>query len=346
MASSFTSTEKTARQDTFKVSPADVKRGRNSRLIGSPDYAKKVADLAYSIYTNGQIAPSEVRKDDEKALVLSSGFTRADAVELIRKGFKYVDVTSGVETEIRDPEFKLWVAIRDVTADEAFLRGLRENLDRNDTTDLQEALAQQELRTAYGWTETQIARFYGYTNQNRVATLCKLLALPEDVQQKVHRGELALHAAVLCKDHGLSAEETAAVIDGATSGKGKVEGNVLKKLIRDLLDKKDADAVAAAEAARAAVPVVTDDTERPGEEKVTATVTSDESEKVKKIKRTAKEFQNFAAEIVEREGVDERLQDLFAALTNWIDGKKGFGNQAILNRLFRIQDSLKEKEAE
>lgn len=357
MAIKFNATEETTRQDTFKVSPIDIIRGHNSRIIVSANYDEQVKDLAFSIAVNGQSTPAEARRATDEGvigkdavpykkgdLILTAGFTRLDAITLLRSGFEYTDAEGNTRFH-HEADAQLWIKVYDCTEEDAFYRGLRENLERNDTSDLQDALAQNDLRTGYGWSDVQIARFYGKNNQNRVMALEKLLHCTKKVQALVHEKKLSLSAAVLGGDHGLSPEEVENVIDGAATGRGKVDGAALKALIREALGRKEAAAEAAKEEATLIIPVI-DETTKTDSDAVAPGTTSDETTKIKKIKRSVKEFQNFTAEINEREGVDQRVKDLFAAFGNWFDGKKGFGNTGILNRIFKLQEDLKPIEIE
>lgn len=224
-----------SRQDTFRVNPNDVKDGRNSRMIAAANYDETVRARALSIAKQGQLQPAEARREDDKTLTLVSGYTRRDAVKLLREGFDAIDPDTGETTHYQDANATLWIKVVDVSEDEAFLRSIKENLERKDTTDLQEALAQQELRTTMGWTDSKIARFYGYANMNRVAALSKFLTLPKKVQEQVHSGKLALYAALDTLE--LSDDERNTVLDGATGENGKISGSTLRKLVRDLYEK-------------------------------------------------------------------------------------------------------------
>jgi len=299
-----------SRQDTFRVNPADVKNGRNSRMIAAATYADTVRDRAVSIATHGQLQPAEVRRLDDNTLELVAGYTRRDAITLLREGFTAIDPQTGEKREYRDAHATLWVKVVDVTADEAFVRSIAENLQRRDTTDLQEALAQSELRTTMGWSDSQIARFYGKTNQNRVAALAKLLTLPDDVQKMVHTGKLALYTALDTLD--LDPETRATLLDGATDETGKVQGAVLRKLLRDHMDKTP-EAPEAGE-----TPAVDPD------DKAEGGVEADGSDgKVKKhIKRSAKDVERFFAERKEDGTLNESATELLNVMVLWLKGRR------------------------
>ncbi len=300
-----------ARQDTFIVPPSDIIRGQNSRVIQAANYKDCVTARAVSIATEGQLQPAEARRDADKRLVLTLGFTRLDAVELLREGFEHDGV------KYHDPDAKLWVKVVDCSPEEAFIRGIVENNDRNDVTDLQEAKAHEYLRTVLGKTDTEISKIYGYTNLNRTMALRKLVSLDGKTQQLVHEGKLSLHAALLTKD--LTEEQRAAIIDGATDSKGRVAGNVVKELLRHNAE-------------------VETDTEPTGEGE------GDDAEpaapKAKSLKRSTKDVQNWIAEQIastDDEDADGPVTCAQVAFLNhlsgWLDGKAKFSTKK-LNELF------------
>jgi ParB-like chromosome segregation protein Spo0J len=306
--------------------PDEVKPGVNSRMVAEANYLDTVQARAVSIAIDGQLSPAEGRRLDDGSVVIDFGNTRRDAVDMLRKGFEAVHPLTGERQLFHDPERKLWIRVMDTTADQAFLRAIKENIERKDTTDLQEALAQDELRNK-GWSDTRIARFYGYDNQNRVMALKKLLTLDRDTQTKVHEGKMALHAALLTAEPGITADEREKIIAGATEG-DRVRGEVVKKLVRELLEAK----------AGPGAEAITGDTPTPGSGSVTAATASDDSDKPPKIKRSVKEFKSFVNERVEDPGdLDESVLDLLKAVVKWFDGKTGFGDKAILNRLQNLK---------
>lgn len=300
-----------ARQDTFLVPPTDVTRGQNSRVIEAANYKDCVTARAISIATEGQLQPAEARRDADKRLVLTLGFTRLDAVELLREGFEHDGV------RYHNPDAKLWVKVVDCTPEEAFVRGIIENNDRNDVTDLQEAKAHEYLRTVLGKTDTEISKIYGYTNLNRTMALRKLVALDGKTQTLVHEGKLSLHAALLTKD--LTEEQRAAIIDGATDSKGRVAGNIVKELLRH---NAEADA------------------EPTGDAEGDESDAEPAAPKAKSLKRTAKDVQNWIAEqIAATEDGDTDCVTTVAQvaflnhLSGWLDGKAKFSTRK-LNDLF------------
>lgn len=300
--------------ETTRVHPDDVKPGRNSRMIAAHNYLDVLTKLAISIAKHGQLQPAEVRRDEDKTLVMVDGQTRQDAVKVLRDGFTAIDPDTGEEVLFRDPDATLWVKIVDVDPDTAFLHSIKANQDREGTTDLQEALAQNELRTTMGWSDTKIARFYGYSNQNRVMALEKLLRLPNDVQQAVHDGRMALSIALLTLD--LTDEERAKTIEQATGEGGKISGPALKNIIRELFAVRGS-----------ALPEAVPTPEESGAEKdkKEGGVKDDATDpKVNKyIRRSAKDFERFFAEHKDdTDALSDRAVELINVMVLWFKGRR------------------------
>lgn len=225
--------------EVINIDPALVRDGENSRVEEAVDYAEKVKARAIDLFINGQINPGEVRLTGEvegvKTYETISGYTRRDAVRLLREGFTAPHPHSGETFLFRDPDRLFRASVVKVNAEQAFIRSIRENAGRDDTTDLQEALAHDKLRRDWAWTDTRIAGLYGYTNQNRVMALKNLLKLDKKTQMLVHGGKLSLSAALLTKD--VTDEERESIIAGASDG-DKVRGAAVASLVRELLDRK------------------------------------------------------------------------------------------------------------
>jgi ParB-like chromosome segregation protein Spo0J len=305
-----TPTEKADRQDTFRVHPSDAKPGKNSRMIENPNYPAKVQSLAIDIFINGQIQPAVVRRNADKTLELVAGYTRHDAVELLRAGFDAIHPGTGEPMKFHDPEAKLWVKVEDMSDEEAFTTSLAENIKRNDTTDTQEALAQQELRDKFGWNDARIARFYGYTNQNRVSQLRKLLKLGKKTQEKVHAGDLSLYAALATDKMDEAARND--LLDACANPQGKIDVNALKDALRASQEKVADQGGTTGEGG-----------EGEGEEEGDETPSN--------LKRNVSDFKKFAAEVAQDESIDEGAKELFVKLTKWFAGK--IGQRAVLNSL-------------
>lgn len=219
------------RGEVLSVNPEDVLLGRNSRGPHKiADYDRVVRNVAVSISENGQQVPALGHRDAKtKQAVLDDGFTRRDAVMLLRVGF-----TDDEGKTYHDPDAKLVISIdTDVKNDkDAFLKSVIGN-QRNNPTDVQEAYAHSVLREEYGMVNAEIARHYGYNNQNRVDRLEKLLSMPDDVIEKVHTGKLAMSVAV---DDLLTLDPAirTTIIEKSTDDKGRVQGPRVREYVRAL----------------------------------------------------------------------------------------------------------------
>jgi hypothetical protein len=281
MAAKINVTEKFTRQDTFRVHPEDVATGLDARFEPAINQDELDRQRAISILEQGQLQPIPVRRDADNRLVTIAGNTRHRAVKLLRAGFT-VGEGDAAKT-YHDPEATIWVAVQKMTAEEAFDAGVAENQERHNTTDLQEALAQNYYRTVRGLNDTQIAGKYGYTNTNRVAALKKLLAAPDAVKTAVHEKRFTLEAAV--KAANLPAEKLQPIVDKLAAGE-KLDGSTVRKA------------------------GATQDAETP-------------AGPVKVFKRTVKDFKNFAADAQSVTDTTEAKKALLAKIGDWLDGKIG-----------------------
>lgn len=215
------------------VNPADVIRGRNSRGEFKPlDYEKKVEHLAERMHQDGQAVPCLGHTNSDGKIVIDDGFTRLDAALLIRDpGF-----TDSEGRHAQNKSFKLKVLVdSDVTDDKAaFLHSITGNL-RNEVTDTEESYADSVLRDEFQYTNAAIARFRGYTNQNRTDKLEKLGTMPDYVRELVGSNKLAMSVAV---DNlgDVDDERRRLIIQKATDDQGRVQGARVRELLRELAD--------------------------------------------------------------------------------------------------------------
>jgi ParB/RepB/Spo0J family partition protein len=181
------------RSEMWKVDPATLKIDKTMRGRHFAPTKDKVKELAYSIYHEGQLQPSEVRKVAGGEWQLTSGYTRAEAVQLIRDGFSLHG------EEISDPGFLLSVCITQCTDEDAFLHAIAENTVRNATTPVDDAFNQEILRTRYGMSNKDIAKRYG-CDAAAVSRNAKLLTLPAATLRKLHEGQLSYSVAQVLAD--------------------------------------------------------------------------------------------------------------------------------------------------
>ena len=225
MAIQVNTSEKATRGDMLGVSPFDVvvKPELRGRHI-APDQ-DVIVERALSMLEHGQLQPVTARRDSEKRIVITAGFTRTEAAQLIRKGFEH----DGEKHQ--DEAFKLQVRIIECNDEDAFKQNVVENAHRNETSAIDDAHNQNRLRKQYNMNDAKIARLYGYNNQNKVGRLRKLLMLTSEQQKLVHTGALTVSAALDLLE--LPEEERAVVVETASAEDGAVDTNEVREKARE-----------------------------------------------------------------------------------------------------------------
>lgn len=213
------------------VDPTQIEVGLNfSRQQDEP--GQKEADLgrAHSIFTEGQRQPVVVRRDKDGRLHLVAGFGRLRSVTLVRNGYEL-----GGEA-YKDADRKLWVTVNDSIKDDkdAAIASILENV-RREVSPVNVALAQEQLRTQFSLSDTEIARIYGKNNTNAVARGKKLLLLTAEEQKLVHTGKLSVDAALSAQD--LPPEQKNEVIAAAKAGT-KVTADRIKATKAEAAEKR------------------------------------------------------------------------------------------------------------
>lgn len=211
---------------TIMVNPDNLVINPENRGRHFPPTKEEVADLALTILKDTQLTPVEGRKMHDKRVELTYGFTRAEAVKLIREGFTDRDGNFH-----QDKNFLLKIMVVDINKEEAFMHNIRENVNRKATSPIDDAHNQRKLAENYGKTDAEIARIYGYEDQQKVARYRKLLALNEDAKRLVHEGKMAVSAALDLI--ALPEEKWAEVIASCSRPDGRVEGSKIKNILRD-----------------------------------------------------------------------------------------------------------------
>ncbi|WP_152657460.1 nucleoid occlusion protein [Oceanobacillus sp. CFH 90083] len=123
---------------------------------------EKIKELAQTIHTHGIIQPIVVRKLDDDSFELIAGERRWRAVQHL--GWKQV---SAIIREMSDTE----------TASVALI----ENLQREELTVIEEAIAYNKLLELHNLTQEALAQRLG-KNQSTIANKLRLLKLPQEVQ--------------------------------------------------------------------------------------------------------------------------------------------------------------------
>lgn len=154
-----------------------------SRLVADPDQPRKEFDaedldrLATSIRSRGVLQPIRVRYDENRcAWIIVAGERRWRACLLIG-----LEMVPAVEAGHQSPQ--------DTLAEQ-----LIENCVRASLSHLEQARAIQRLIERTGWTQTRVSEELGIS-AGQVSKVLALLHVPEEVQQRVHSGELAVAAA-------------------------------------------------------------------------------------------------------------------------------------------------------
>lgn len=220
------------RGDVFGIDPFDVEVREDLRGRHVPPDPEKVVERAISMYTYGQLQPVEVRRLADNRLLLTMGFTRTAAARLLRTGFDGPDPDKPDATKrYQDEKFLLRVTVADCNDEEAFQRNLIENMDRNDTSPIDDAHNHERLRRLYLWEDQRIAAFYRYKDPGKVTRLRKLLLLDAEKQMLVHNGHLSVDGAIMLLD--LDAEAQKEVVQAATRATGRVDGKALRTQVRE-----------------------------------------------------------------------------------------------------------------
>ncbi|WP_337017133.1 nucleoid occlusion protein [Oceanobacillus massiliensis] len=141
---------------------------------------EKIKELAQTINTHGMIQPIVVRKLDEENFELIAGERRWRAIQFL--GWEKV---SAIIREMSDAE----------TASVALI----ENLQREELTVIEEALAYAKLLELHSLTQEALAQRLG-KNQSTIANKLRLLKLPEEVQTALLNKSISeRHARALIK---------------------------------------------------------------------------------------------------------------------------------------------------
>jgi hypothetical protein len=177
-----------------EVSP-DKLHYRDSNLLGRsrPVSDEEVVILADSMREDGQQQPIQVRPmHTEGEYEIIFGNTRKRAADLIQKGYKTLTPSGKDYKDIpANPGFKLRCEIVEVDDATAFKRNVVENVRRNATSPIDNAMNQQILREHYKMSDSAIARLYGYAHPSSVFRLKKLLLLPDFMQDYTHDARLS-----------------------------------------------------------------------------------------------------------------------------------------------------------
>ena len=217
-------TSKSRRSDLFHFDPADIILRENLRGRRTPTELE-VKLRAISIYNHGQQTPVKVRTIEGKQLLLIMGFTRHDAISLLRKGFEH----EGKFYHI--PDLLIKTLKSNANEETAFIDNIVENAHRNATSAIDDAENQEKMRDRFGKSDAEIAELYEISVQ-QVGNLKRLLSLSSKHQTMVHLGTMPVNAALDLLD--VAEDKRDEIVKAATHESGKVRGNLVRAQVREI----------------------------------------------------------------------------------------------------------------
>ncbi|RHW36110.1 nucleoid occlusion protein [Lysinibacillus yapensis] len=150
---------------------------------------EKIEELSRTIHTHGVIQPIVIRRFDEDRFEIIAGERRYRAM----KKLDWTEVPA---------------IVRDLTDKETASIALIENLQREELTAIEEALAYQQLLELHSLTQEALAQRLG-KGQSTVANKLRLLKLPQFVQEAILRREITerhARAMISVKDEEVQAQ--------------------------------------------------------------------------------------------------------------------------------------------
>jgi len=314
------------RSDRFHLKPEDIIICPELRGRHTPPTNEQVAQLAISMHKNSQIEPVLCRRTHDNRVKLVAGFTRHEAAKMLRQGFEYDDKS------YCDPEFRLSVVLSDCNDEEAFLRNLAENNDRCPTSAIDDAHNQRRLRETYGKNDVEIAEIYGVSSV-KVGQYRKLLELSNDEQALVHKGLLAVSAALTLLN--VSSEERAQIVADATKENGKVDGSAIRVAVREVLtgpeteeteEVEDTNTSEVVEDATGEVPPAPPDPPRG-----------------KNLGRSVRDIRKWGESLKDNEELSDAVRHFGGVLLQYLAGRKG--EKALMTALSKLEEVPTKKAA-
>lgn len=212
MAGIFNFTKEKQINKVIEVELRYIKPNPHQPRINFPD--NEIKTLADSIAQNGILQPLSVRRDGER-FILIAGERRLRAAKLC--GLKYVPCI-----------------VHDINDRNSAILALVENIQRQDLSFFEEAIAIEKLITYYGMTQEDAASKLGKA-QSTIANKLRLLRLTPEERELIMKFDLTeRHARALLKL--ASPEERLCVLDKIIKNNLNVERS--EKLIEDFIGIK------------------------------------------------------------------------------------------------------------
>lgn len=164
--------------DRGEVVMLDVRSIKPSRYQPRSDFDEaELIHLAESVKREGLLQPVMVRREDD--------------------GYRLIFGERRWRAAVRAGLSTIPAVIKDVSEEESFRLALVENIQRVDLNPMEKARALRAYMDRFSLTQKDVGDRLGMARSS-VANLLRLLALPEEVQKMVERGELSFgHARAL-----------------------------------------------------------------------------------------------------------------------------------------------------
>jgi len=213
----------------LRLDPRDIvfDLADNTRHFGHS--SEHIRILAESLIVNGQQQPVTIRRDGNNKPVLVSGYGRLQAALLINKDS---DLRSLAQMEGQDI-FRVNCLLVSANSEEAFLRSIVENKDRNPTTPIDDAHNIRRMIDQFGWDWDRVAEVFKAKFDKAWAQRLynKILTLSDDIQRRVHEGKLSINIAMNLAD--MPESERAEAVQAAEEPDGHVDPGAVREAVRN-----------------------------------------------------------------------------------------------------------------
>jgi ParB family chromosome partitioning protein len=217
----------TSKGNIYRLPPEAilVPKEMNGRKYGTSDFKDLIRDFLNPLV--GQLQPIGVRQTKDGPAV-AYGFRRlAAALEINEMGLA------------KEPFLIDCISVKG-NDDDAYLKNVLENIQRQSTSPIDDAFNIDRLITEFGKSREEVAKLFGKggkaRSQSWISQTLKLLTLPPDVQKKVHSGEIGVAAAYELAD---ADEETQKAII-KSDGKASKTVEAVREAKREAQEKENA----------------------------------------------------------------------------------------------------------